>query len=165
VVFRPGAVDALPKELDELGVRHPFVVASRRAAAAPAFSAIVTRYPGVLDVPEHSSVETVERIAARAREDGVDGFVAVGGGSASDTAKAVAILIGEGGRLEDHASRFTPPSSLHIPELKARKLPIVSVPCTASGAEVTPGLGIRSGSHKLLFTDHQVAARLILIDP
>jgi alcohol dehydrogenase class IV len=119
----------------------------------------------VLDVPEHSSVETVERIAAIVRTERVDGFVALGGGSVSDTAKAAAILLGEGGRLEDHASRFTPPASLHIPELKAPKLPIVSIPCTASGAEVTPGLGIRSGNRKLLFTDHQVAARLILIDP
>ena len=165
VVFRPGALDELPAELERLGVRRPLIVAGKRAAGWPAFPGIARDYPRVLDVPEHSAVEAVEKIAVVARERGIDALVAVGGGSASDTAKAAAILLAEGGRLEDHASRFTPPAALHIPELRAPKLPIIAVPCTASGAEVTPGLGVRSGSRKLLFTDHQVAARLILIDP
>ena len=160
VVFRPGAISALPAELELLGVRRPLVVATRRASTL-----LKHEHPGFFDVPEHSSVETVQQIVALAREQRADGFVAVGGGSASDTAKAAAILLGEGGRLEDHASRFTPPAALHIPVLKAPKLPIIAIPCTASGAEVTPGLGVRAGRRKLLFTDVQVAARLILIDP
>jgi alcohol dehydrogenase class IV len=165
VVFRPGALAALPAELDLAGIRRPLVISGKRTAASALFKQIPGEYLRVLDVPEHSSVETVERIAGLAREQRVDGFVAVGGGSASDTAKAAAILLGEGGRLEDHASRFSPPASLHVPVLKAPKLPVVAVPCTASGAEVTPGLGIRAGGRKLLFTDLQVASRLILIDP
>jgi alcohol dehydrogenase len=163
VVFRPGAIEALPGELDALGVRRPMVIAGKRAASA--FSKITEGRLGVLDVPEHSSVETVERIAAIARKEGVDGFIALGGGSASDTAKAAAILLAEVGRLEDHANHFTPPSTLHIPDLKAPKLPIVAVPSTASAAEVTPGLGVRSGARKLIFMDPKVAARVILIDP
>lgn len=169
VVFRPGAIADLPAELERLSVRKPLVLAGKRTAASPVFAQVAAalrgRYLQATDVPEHSSVETVEAIVQQARERGVDGFIAVGGGSASDTAKAAAILLGEGGRLEDHASRFTPPAALHIPELRAPKLPIVSVPCTASGAEVTPGLGVRSGRKKLLFTDVNVASRLILIDP
>ena len=163
MVFRPGAAASLPAELVLLGVRRPFVIASPRAFAA--FEGLLNGFPRVADVPEHSSVETVESIVALAREHRADGFVAVGGGSPSDTAKAAAILLGEGGKLEDHASRFTPPASLHIPELKAPKLPIATIPCTASGAEVTPSLGVRDGRRKLLFTDVQVASRLILIDP
>jgi alcohol dehydrogenase class IV len=163
LVFRAGAVRTLPAELEQLGVRRPMVVASRHAAVA--FKRIIGEYFAVLDVPEHSSVETVEQVASQARLHHVDGFVAMGGGSASDTAKAAAILLAEGGRLEDHASRFTPPATLHIPDLRKPKLPIASIPCTASGAEVTPSLGIRSGDRKLLFTDMQVASRLILVDP
>jgi len=96
----------------------------------------------------------------------VDCIVAFGGGSASDTAKAVAILLGEGGRLEDHAARFTPPATLHVPSLTKPKVPIVTIPCTASGAEVSAGLGVRTPEgHKLLFTDFQVASRVVLLDP
>lgn len=164
-MFRPGAIDALPEELDLLGVRRPMVVAGKRSAASPDFRRIIEGRLGVLDVPEHSSIETVGRIASLAREERVDGFVAIGGGSASDTAKAAAILLAEGGRLEDHANHFTPPATLHIPDLKAPKLPIVAVPSTASAAEVTPGLGVRSGNKKLIFMDPKVAARVILLDP
>jgi alcohol dehydrogenase len=101
-----------------------------------------------------------------ARAHRADGFVAVGGGSVSDTAKAAALWLAEGGRLEDHASRFTPPDTLVMPPLRAPKLPIAAVPCTASGAEVTPSIGVRTDDgRKLLFSDLNVASRLVVIDP
>lgn len=171
VVFGAGAIEALGPELGQLGVARPVVLAGRATARSPVHARVVAALRGFecaefTEVPEHSSVAAVEAVAARVRAHRADGFVAVGGGSASDTAKAAAILLGEGGRLEDHASRFTPPASLVIPDLKAPKLPIAAVPCTASGAEVTPGLGVRTpDGRKLLFTDLKVASRLIVIDP
>lgn len=117
-------------------------------------------------IPRHSAISIVTSVVALAREHQADALIAVGGGSTSDTAKASALLLGEGGRLEDHASRFTPPNNIVIPDLKKPKIPIISFPCTASGAEVTPSLGIRSDDgKKLLFWDVQLASRLILIDP
>jgi alcohol dehydrogenase len=169
VVFRAGALDDLPKELALLGVRRPMLLSGKRTAASPVFERvlrIVDSALAVTGVPEHSAVDLVEELARKARQADIDGFVAVGGGSASDTAKAVALLLAEGGRLADHASRFTPPDRLVIPELRRPKLPIAAVPCTASAAEVTPSLGIRAqDGTKLLFTDVQLASRLIVIDP
>ena len=171
LVYGDGAADRLVAELALLGVRRPMLLAGRSAQRSALFGRVAAQLaatPAVLadEVPAHSSVELVERLAGVAREAGVDGFVAVGGGSASDTAKAVALLLAEGGRLADHASRFTPPATLHVPALRQPKLPIVSIPCTASGAEVTPSLGVRDdGGAKLLFTDPQLASRLVLIDP
>lgn len=171
VVFGPGCIAGLAGELSALGLRRPLVLSGPRTAAS-ALHAVVRAALGGLpciwfsEVPAHSSVEVVDHLVTLARHEGVDGFIAVGGGSASDTAKATAMWLAEGGRLEDHASRFTPPHTLFIPELRQPKLPIVAVPGTASGAEVTPGLGVRTkDGHKLLFTDPQLAARLILIDP
>ncbi|CAN7770567.1 iron-containing alcohol dehydrogenase [Variovorax sp. LjRoot84] len=171
LVLREGAIDDLRAELDALGIARPLVLGGARTQRSALFArgvAAMNGLPHVLaePVPAHSSVELVERLAARAIADGVDGFIAIGGGSASDTAKAIALLMAEGGRLADHAVRFTPPASLVAPRLAAPKLPIVAIPQTASGAEVTVSLGVRdSDGAKLLFTDIQLAARLVLIDP
>jgi alcohol dehydrogenase class IV len=171
LVLREGAIDGLRAELDALGITRPLVLGGARTQRSALFARSVAALgdlPHVLaePVPAHSSVSLVERLAARAIADGVDGFIAIGGGSASDTAKAIALLMAEGGRLADHAVRFTPPASLVAPRLAAPKLPIVAIPQTASGAEVTVSLGVRDDDGaKLLFTDIQLAARLVLIDP
>lgn len=171
LVFGPGVVATLRAELNALGVQRPLVLSGPRTAASPLHRAVRDAladgpWVGFDQVPAHSSVATVQTLAALARAEGVDGFVAVGGGSASDTAKAVSLLLAEGGRLQDHATRFTPPDQLFVPELRQPKRPIVAVPGTASAAEVTPGLGVRSDDgSKLLFMDLQLAARVILVDP
>ena len=170
-VARPGAVDGLRAELELLGVQRVLLVCSGSVRRSELHSALQRQLLGLQvlqapDIPAHSSVELVERLAAQGREQDIQCIVAAGGGSSSDTAKAVALLMAEGGRLADHASRFTPPSDLHIPILRRPKVPIVSIPCTASGAEVTPSLGIRDAEgRKLLFTDPQLASRVVLLDP
>lgn len=171
VIARPGACAQLGEELAELGVCRPLVLAGRRTARSPAYQQSVAALDGLevaafTEIPQHSSVAALEAVMLLAREHRTDGFVAIGGGSPSDTAKAAALWLAEGGELEAHATRFTPPATLMIPELKAAKLPIAAVPCTASGAEVTPSCGIRTADgRKLLFSDLKLAARLIMIDP
>ena len=97
----------LPGLLQELGIERPFLVAPRRWDALGIDA--VARWD---EIPSH-------RIDA---PDDVDGIVAVGGGSAIDTAKA--------------------PSA-------ARGLPLVSVPTTYSGAEWTPSFGVRDPERKM----------------
>ena len=171
VMFGTGALDDLAPELVALGITRPMVLCGRRTAASALFAQVrglLAGWPCVTfeAVPEHSSVDVVEALAEQARNEQVDGFLAIGGGSVSDTAKAVALLLAEGGRLHQHASRFVPPDRLVVPELARPKLPIASVPCTASAAEVTPSLGVRAANgSKLLFSDPKLASRLIIIDP
>jgi alcohol dehydrogenase len=101
-----------------------------------------------------------------ARTHRADGFIAVGGGSASDACKAAALWLAEGGELADHATRFIPPDQLHSPRLKAAKLPVIAIPTTLSGAEVTAGGSVRTeDGRKLILVDPQLAAKLIVIDP
>ena len=71
-------------------------------------------------VKAHTPVEVVEEVTEAAQ--GADGLLAVGGGSAIDTAKAVSA------RTE---------------------LPVVSVPTTYSGAEWAPGFGIRDEERRV----------------
>lgn len=174
VILRAGAIADLPAELSLLGCSRPALlygpgvkdseVGARVRAALSSFR--VTLFDSI---PAHSSTEVVQQIAREAAAANIDCIVAVGGGSASDSAKAVALLLAEGGTLAQHATQFIPPATVIIPELRKPKLPIVAIPTTASAAEVTPSFGIRqeaaAGATKLLFWDLRVASRLIVIDP
>lgn len=171
VLLRPGVVDTLGTEMATLGCERVMVVCGGNTRRSRLFERVMAalgpRAITVYDqVVEHSSVDMVTRGAELARELRVDGLLAVGGGSASDTAKAIAILLGEGGHLEEHASRFIPPDQFFPKPLPAAKLPLAAVVTTASAAEVTPGLGVRDAQgRKLLFWDNTLAMRLIVLDP
>ena len=169
VVFRPGAVDEAGSELARLGVHRPLLLASRRSRTLPQYGRLVDALGACaaqsVDVPSHSSVDTVERVARDIAKHEADGLVAFGGGSVIDTAKAAALLAAEGGELARHATRFTPPDTVRVPALRSAKLPILAVPLTASGAEMTPSFGIAHGPGKLLFWDERCACRVVLLDP
>ncbi len=171
VVSRPGAVQELGKELSHLGCRRPLLLSSTRTASSSLYAEVRDtlrefEFFEAHDIPPHSSLAAVSRVAQMARDRGIDVMVAVGGGSVSDTAKAVALVLAEGEPLEQHASRFIAPDTVLTPDLVRLKLPIVAIPMTASGAEATPSFGIRTAEGaKLLFWDAQLASRVILLDP
>jgi alcohol dehydrogenase class IV len=171
VVCRADAVLDLPDELRKLQVRRPMLLTSARMSRTPLFGQLRSlladfQVTEVADIPAHSSVATVQRLAALASAHQADGFVCLGGGSVCDSAKATALVLAEGEPLAQHASRFIPPAQVITPNFVREKLPIVAIPMTASGAEVTPSLGIRTEhGTKLLFWDAALASRVILIDP
>ena len=170
VRFARGAANGLADELAALGCTRPVVLMQQRMAESAVWSqlrsTLVHMNPHVYtSVPTHGSVEWIETVVRELHGSGCDSIVALGGGSVSDSAKALAMLFAEGGRLADHATRFTPPGTVDIPVRTRPKLPIIALPTTASGAEITPSFGIRCGSHKLLFWNRHLAAATVLIDP
>ena len=102
-----------------LGMGRPLLVATRRGAASAGVLPVAGVYDGVRP---HVPVETVREAAALARELDADGLVALGGGSAMDTAKAVTVEL--------------------LPE---RRLQTIAVPTTYAGAEYTPFFGLLLG--------------------
>ena len=171
VVFGDGTLARLGAELAELGVRRPVVVAGRRTATTRLWRAALAGMAGLavaesVGMPEHTPLADVAALRDLARAHQADGFVAVGGGSASDACKAAALWLAEGGDLHDHGTRFLPPDQLHSPVLRAPKLPVIALPNTLSAAEVTAGGSVRTpDGRKIVLVDAALAARLIVIDP
>lgn len=170
VVARIGAVQELRREIEALGAGRPVVLSGRSMAKAPLFEEVKHLLselrPGyATDIPRHSSLEVVERIIREAAEMDADCLVAIGGGSVCDTAKGVALGLAEGTPVERHATRFVASTGFVTPPLLRPKLPIIAIPTTASGAEMTPAFGIMDDhGRKLLFRDAQVASRVVLLD-
>jgi alcohol dehydrogenase class IV len=171
VLMGPGTVDRVADEVRLLGGSRVMLITGRRTGQTKLVARAVAALGPLLvdtfgEVVEHSGTKIVADAARRAAEQRIDLLLAIGGGSPSDTAKATAILLAEGGPLHSHANRFTPPDKLVQQQLNQPKLPILAIPTTASAGEVTPGLGIRDDDgHKLLFWDTKVAARTIILDP
>ena len=160
VKFGAGASLDAGWELKRLGVTRAFVVVDpevrARGVAAPILESM--RAAGV-ELTEYGDVETEPSIHAfgravqAARAANIDGFVAIGGGSAIDTAKIANLVSTHGGEIMDYVNApvgrgLKPPSSLR---------PLLAIPTTpGSGSEATtvaildiPELRIKTGiSHR-----------------
>ena len=139
VVFAAGdARSALEAEISALGVRRVMVIASDRDAAR--VDAIVTGLPDVVrhtEVVMHVPVEVARRARRVAAEHKVDAVVAVGGGSTTGLAKAVALTSG---------------------------LSVVAVPTTFSGSEATDVWGLTENGVKTTGVDRRVLPRSVVYD-
>lgn len=104
-------LDSLPEVLVQLSVERPLLIASERWRSLEL--PVARRFYGV---KPHAEVSGVRGALALLEPEAVDGLVALGGGSALDSAKAVSSESG---------------------------LPVISIPTTYSGAEWTDGFGVR----------------------
>ena len=95
-----GALENIPYELDRLGVKKPLALVSRTLLEEGIIERIGGKLEAVIqsDIPKDSSFSLVDSVAKRAREEGCDGVLAIGGGSVLDTAKAVRALLSQGER-------------------------------------------------------------------
>ncbi|EHL97534.1 alcohol dehydrogenase, iron-dependent, partial [Acetobacteraceae bacterium AT-5844] len=141
VLFGAGRAAELPAELAALGARRAMVLstpAQREMAAgiaAPLGSAFGAAFSGAA---MHTPVEVTERALDALREAGCDGLVAIGGGSTTGLAKALALRTG---------------------------LPQVVIPTTYAGSEVTPILGQTEGGMKSTLRSPKVLPQVVIYDP
>lgn len=132
VIFGAGSVSSL-RDATQC-YRRPVVICGRQSARATgALDAVLRQVPHatVLEgVPENPETSFCDRTAGQCREARFDAIIGLGGGSALDAAKAIALLAANGGRCDDYFS---------LPTAVAPPLPVFAVPTTAgTGSEVTP---------------------------
>lgn len=168
VIAGKAALEHIPYELSGVAATRTLLITDKGVRAAgllePVLEAceeggqeIVSIYD---DVPPDSSTHVVKAIADIYREEKCDSIIAVGGGSSIDTAKAVNILVSEGG---DDLSAYAGAGVLKRP-LK----PFLVVPTTAgTGSEVTAVAVIADTdkSVKLPFTSSFLLPDAAIIDP
>jgi alcohol dehydrogenase class IV len=162
VKFGAGAADELAHDLAQLGVERVLLVTDEGVAATGAPERIrkTLREAGtkaeVFDgVHVEPTDESLRAAVEHARGGDWDGFLAVGGGSSIDTAKAINLMTSSPGDIMDYVNR--PVGEGRAPSGPLR--PLVAVPTTAgTGAESTPvcvldvlGLKVKTGiSHPRL---------------
>ena len=111
------------------------------------------------EVEPDSGIHIVNQGAKLGMKLGADCIVSVGGGSAIDTAKGMAILLKEGGKLQDY---------MGFQVLARPQTPHIVVPTTAgTGSEVTYIAVIKDHQEgrKLLFGDYNILPNVAILDP
>lgn len=141
VQFGAGTLARLPEEAGRLGLRRCLVLSTppQRELAQQAAALLGAQAAGVFDgAVMHVPVESVQAAREEAARLRADGVVAIGGGSTTGLAKAIALETG---------------------------LPIVAIPTTYAGSEMTPIYGITQGQRKRTGRDARVLPRTVLYDP
>ncbi|MGH3780611.1 MAG: maleylacetate reductase [Pseudonocardiaceae bacterium] len=141
VVFGTGRIRQVPDEVERLGAERVLLIAGGREKryadelAAALGSRLVDR---ISEVVMHVPAALATAAYERTEQYGADLMVSLGGGSAIGLAKAVALRTG---------------------------LPILAVPTTYAGSEMTPIWGLTDGGRKTTGRDRTVQPATVVYDP
>ncbi len=141
VVFGAGSLQHLEREIDALGFARALILSTpeQRDSAERVAALLGPRAAGVFDrAVMHVPIETARQAREEARRLGADCAVAIGGGSTTGLGKAIALDSG---------------------------LPIIAIPTTYAGSEMTPVYGITEGGIKKTGKDAKVVPRAVIYDP
>lgn len=173
VVYSAPVAGILPETLERRGIRHPLVLAAKSLSATGALDDLTTALPGATFVPApsaHAPRDEILVAAEAARSAGADGIVAIGGGSAIDGAKGVALALAadlsDVDGFDDYLFRFAD-GVVHKPQLPDPGRDVIAVPTTLSGAEFTGAFGMldkRTGA-KSGCVSADYGPRVIIYDP
>ena len=167
IQFEFGALKLLKQECERVGITRPLVVTDPGVKAAGILQKALDVLSGlkvtVFDQTPSNPTEAAVRAATELyRASGCDGLVAVGGGSAIDCAKGVAIAATHEGPLATYAT--IEGGSVKITD---RTAPLIAVPTTSgTGSEVARGAIIIVDDHrKLGFHSWHLVPKAAICDP
>jgi maleylacetate reductase len=141
VIFGAGSLDKLTEEIERLGVSKALVLCTpeQRDTGIDILDRLGVRGAGLFyRATMHVPIEIAQQARDEAAHLSADCCVAVGGGSTTGLAKAIALTTG---------------------------LPIVAVPTSYAGSEMTPIWGLTEGGIKKTGRDARVLPKTVLYDP
>ncbi|MCO5336040.1 iron-containing alcohol dehydrogenase [Delftia tsuruhatensis] len=167
IQFDFGAVRLLRQECERVGITRPLIVTDQGVKAAgvlqKALDGLGDMPHAVFDqTPSNPTEAAVLAAASIYQEQRCDGLIAVGGGSAIDCAKGVAIAATHEGPLSHYAT-----IEGGSPRITERVAPLIAVPTTSgTGSEVARGAIIIVDDHrKLGFHSWHLVPRAAICDP
>ena len=152
-----GAIESIPDEVEKNKFKKAFICTDPgliKAGAAKKITDVLDKanleYLIFSDVQQNPTIENVKAGVEKFKESGADYIIAIGGGSAMDCAKAVAIIINN--------PEFSDVRSLEgVADTKNKCVPIIAVATTAgTAAEVTINYVI---------TDVEKNRKFVCVDP
>jgi alcohol dehydrogenase class IV len=141
VIFGVGSLERLSEEVEQLGAHHALVLSTPEQAdeARGISERLGKKSAGVFaKAVMHVPIETAEAAREEAKRLGADCCVAVGGGSTTGLAKAIALV---------------------------SELPIIAIPTTYAGSEMTPIWGLTAEGIKKTGRNLRVLPRTVIYDP
>ncbi|MEM8703117.1 MAG: iron-containing alcohol dehydrogenase [Pseudomonadota bacterium] len=167
VQFGFGELATLKAELDLAGISRPMIVTDkgvRQLGFLDRVGSVLGEAPaGIYDDTPGNPNEAAVRAATELFKDiGADGIIAIGGGSALDLAKAVAILAAHGGSLKTYAV-----IEGGLEKITARTWPTIAIPTTSgTGSEVGRGaIVILDDGRKVGLLSPHLIPRAAIVDP
>jgi 4-hydroxybutyrate dehydrogenase len=167
IQFDFGAVELLKQECERIGITRPLVVTDPGVKAAGVLQQALDALPGmpiaVFDqTPSNPTEAAVRAAVAVYKANQCDGLIAVGGGSAIDCAKGVAIAATHEGPLTRYAT-----IEGGSPRITDKAAPLIAVPTTSgTGSEVARGAIIIVDDHrKLGFHSWHLVPKAAICDP
>ena len=167
IEFDYGAVQQLPAQCQRVGITRPLIVTDAGVRAAGVLQPVIDALQGLPHAvfdgtppnPTEAAVRAATEIYQRER---CDGLIAVGGGSAIDCAKGVAIAATHPGPLKTYAT-----IEGGSPKITEAAAPLIAVPTTAgTGSEVARGaIVIVDDGRKLGFHSWSLMPRAAICDP
>ncbi|MGJ7521157.1 iron-containing alcohol dehydrogenase [Variovorax sp. LT1P1] len=167
IQFDFGAIRLLSAECARVGIHRPMIVTDAGVRAAgilqTTLDALGDLEVSVFDATPSNPTEAAVRAAVDLYRSGrCDGLIAVGGGSAIDCAKGVAIAATHEGPLKTYAT-----IEGGSPKITEKVAPLIAVPTTAgTGSEVARGAIIIVDDHrKLGFHSWHILPKAAICDP
>jgi maleylacetate reductase len=140
-MFGTGSFEYLPAELEKLGGKRALVLCTpeQRVSGERVHQLLGAASAGIFDrAVMHVPIETAIQARDHAKSVEADCMVAIGGGSTIGLAKAIALV---------------------------SDVPIIAIPTTYAGSEMTPIYGITEAGVKKTGRDARVLPRTVIYDP